>query len=83
MKNFWINSDWLRVALLLSEISHYWLVCFVGQSSLDEEDEGQEEKTEAVEYFKKYSSWMERKNHVDTIQIIQLWRMKELSMHKR
>ena len=80
MKNFWMNSDWLRVALLLSEISHSigsfaWL-----DSPFDEEeeDEGQDEKIEAVEYFKKYSSWMERKNHVDTIQIIQLWRMKEL-----
>ena len=28
MKNIQMSSDWLRVALLLSEISHYWLVRF-------------------------------------------------------
>ena len=65
----------------------------VGQSSFEyesrdnEEDEGQDEKiatnSEAVECFKKCLSWMERQNNVDTIQIMQLQRMMELSMHTR
>ena len=57
------------------------------ESSNNEEDEGQDEKivsnSEAVECFKKCLSWMERENNVDTIQIMQLRRMMELSMHMR
>ena len=57
------------------------------ESSNNEEDEGQDEKivsnSEAVECFKKCLSWMERQNNVDTIQIMQLRRMDELSMHMR
>ena len=65
----------------------------VGQSSFEyessdnEEDEGQDEKialnSEAVECFKKCLSWMKRQNNVDTIQIMQLQRMMELSMCTR
>ena len=55
------------------------------ESSNNEEDEGQDEKivsnSEAVECFKKSLSWMERQNNVDAIQIMQLRRMMELSMH--
>ena len=57
------------------------------ESSNNEEDEGQDEKivsnSEAVECFKKSLSWMERQNNVDAIQIMQLRRMMELSMHMR
>ena len=57
------------------------------ESSNNEEDEGQEEKivsnSEAVECFKKCLSWMERQNNVDTIQIMQLRRMMELSVRTR
>ena len=57
------------------------------ESSNNEEDEGQDEKivsnSEAVECFKKSLSWMERQNNVDTIQIMQLRRMMELSMRMR
>ena len=57
------------------------------ESSNNEEDEGQDEKivsnSEAVECFKKSLSWMERQNNVDTIQIMQLRRMMELSMPMR
>ena len=61
---------------------------FEDESSDDEEDEGQDEKmvsnSEVVgEYFKKWLSWMERQNNVDTIQIMQLRRMMELLMRMR
>ena len=66
----------------------------VGQSSFKDEssneegeEEGQDEKivsnSEAVECFKKYLSWMERQSNVDTIQIMQLPRMMELSVRTR
>ena len=49
---------------------------FEGEGSHYEEDVGQDEQSvshsEAVEYFNKYSSWMERQNHVDAIQNMQL-----------
>ena len=71
-----------------------FLESFVGQSSFEdessneeEEEESQDEKivsnSEAVECFKKCLSWMERQSNVDAIQIMQLRRMMELSVHTR
>ena len=90
-------EDWLNVenelptSLQLSD--EQILESVVGQSSFedessdDEEDEVQDEKivsnSEAVECFKKCLSWMERRNNVDAIQIMQLRRMMELSTRTR
>lgn len=50
----------------------------------NEEDEDQGDKivsnSETVECFKKYVLWMERLNKVDTIQIMQLQKMMEISV---
>lgn len=50
----------------------------------NEEDEDQGDKivsnSETVECFKKYVLWMERLNNVDTIQIMQLQKMMEISV---
>ena len=50
----------------------------------NEEDEDQGDKivsnSKTVECFKKYVLWMERLNNVDTIQIMQLQKMMEISV---